>query len=62
MSFRFRHRAKILKNLWLNFSKSGVSLSVGGHGLTENIGPKGHQETIGALGSGVSYRTKRRPL
>jgi hypothetical protein len=27
-----------------------------------NVSPKGHQETVGLPGSGLSYRTRRRPL
>jgi len=42
--------------------RCGVSLSIGGHGLTANLNPKGVMATIGLPGSGVSYRTKRRPL
>jgi hypothetical protein len=49
MSIQFRKRIKILPWLWLNFSRSGISLSFGGHGFTENIGPKGHQESIRVL-------------
>ena len=62
MGFRFRRRLPIIPGLWLNLSKSGVSASVGGRGFTENIGPRGHQETISAIGTGLSYRTKRRPI
>jgi Protein of unknown function (DUF4236) len=47
MGFRFRKRLR----LFLDLSKSGASLSVGGHGLTANIG-KGIQETMGLPGSG----------
>ncbi len=60
MSIRFHKRIRIFPGVWLNFSKSGVSISFGGRGLTENIGPRSHQETIGAPGTGISYRTKRR--
>jgi hypothetical protein len=62
MGLRFRRRLRIIPGLWLNLNKSGGSLSVGGHGFTENIGPRGHQETISARGTGLSYRTKRRSI
>jgi len=55
MGLRIRKRTTILPGLWLNFSKSGVSLSAGGKGLTANIGKKGIRTTMGALGTGVSY-------
>src|SRR3982074_650082 len=38
MGFRFRKRLRIIPGfLWVNVSKKGGSLSVGGHGLTANI-------------------------
>jgi uncharacterized protein DUF4236 len=60
MGFRFRKRLRIFPGLWVNVSKSGGSLSIGGHGFTANLGPKGHQETLSLPGSGISYRTTRR--
>lgn len=60
MGFRLRRRLRIFHGLWINLSKKGGSLSVGGRGATINVSPKGHQETVGLPGSGVSYRTKRR--
>jgi hypothetical protein len=59
MSWRFRRRLKILPGLWINLSKKGGSLSVGGHGLTANISKKGERETVGLPGTGISYQTKR---
>lgn len=52
MGCRFRRRLSIIPGLWLNLSKSGVSLSAGGRGFTKNISSKGHQETISAPGTG----------
>jgi uncharacterized protein DUF4236 len=57
MGLRFRRRFRIFPGFWLNLSKR---LSAGGHGLTVNTGKGGHQETISAIGTGVSYRTRRR--
>ena len=62
MGFRFRKRLRIFPGLWLNVSKSGVSASLGGRGATINVSQRGIQETVGLPGSGVSYRTKRRPI
>ena len=66
MGWRFRKRIRIVKGLWINLSKRGGSLSVGGHGLTANISKKGVRETVGLPGSGISYsnassRDKPRP-
>jgi hypothetical protein len=59
MDWRFRKRIRIVKCLWLNLSKRGGSLSVGGYGLTANISKKGLHETLGLPGSGISYQTCR---
>jgi Protein of unknown function (DUF4236) len=37
MAFGFRKRIKLIPGLWLSASKSGLSASVGGHGLMTNI-------------------------
>jgi hypothetical protein len=50
MEFRFRKRLRLFPGAWINLSKSGASLSVGGHGLTANIGKGGIQETMGLPG------------
>jgi hypothetical protein len=60
MGFRFRKRLRIFPGLWINFSKKGGPLSVGGRGATVNLNPKGHQENVGLPGSGLSYRKRRR--
>jgi len=59
IGWRFRKRIRIVKGLWINLSKRGGSLSVGGHGLTANISKKGVRETVGLPGSGISYQTRR---
>jgi Protein of unknown function (DUF4236) len=59
MGFRFPKRIRIVPGLWINLSKKGGSLSVGGHGLTANISKKGVRETVGLPGTGISYQTKR---
>jgi len=45
MGFRFRKRLRIIPGLWLNLSKKGTSLSVGGRGATINVNRQGVQET-----------------
>ncbi|MBY0578444.1 MAG: DUF4236 domain-containing protein [Burkholderiales bacterium] len=54
-SFRFRRRIKIIPGLWLNLSKSGVSTSIGGKGLTVNLKDGKTKTTIGLPGTGMSY-------
>ncbi len=63
MGLRFRKRIKILPGLWLNLSKSGISTSVGGKGLTVNIKDDKTRTTVGIPGSGLSYTetTSRNP-
>jgi hypothetical protein len=59
MGFRFRKRLKLFPGAWINLSKKGGSLSVGGHGATVNFSKRGVSETVGLPGSGISYRTKQ---
>ena len=60
MPFRFRKRLRLFKGAWINLSKSDASLSMGRRGAVVNISQKGHQESVGLPGSGLSYRTRRR--
>ncbi|WP_297443256.1 DUF4236 domain-containing protein [Acidocella sp.] len=55
MGLRFRRRIRLAKGLYVNLSKSGSSLSIGGHGATVNIGKHGVRETVGLPGTGLSY-------
>lgn len=55
MGFRFRKRIKILPGVRLNLSKSGVSTSLGGRGLTVNLKDGKTKTTVGIPGSGLSY-------
>ena len=59
MGFRFRKRIHLGKGIWLNLSKKGGSLSVGGRGATMNVSKKGVRDTFSAPGTGISYQTKR---
>jgi Protein of unknown function (DUF4236) len=56
MGFRFRKRVKLIPGVWINLSKKGGSLSVGGHGATVNLSKRGVIGTAGLPGSGISYR------
>ena len=55
MGWRFRNSVKLFPGVRLNFSKSGISTSVGGPGAKINFGKKGTQSTAGLPGSGISY-------
>jgi hypothetical protein len=55
MGWRFRNSVKLLPGVRLNFSKSGISTSVGGPGATINFGKQGTRSTLGFPGSGISY-------
>jgi len=55
MGFRLRKRIKLLPGLWLNLSKTGVSTSIGGKGVTVNIKDGKTKTTIGIPGTGISY-------
>lgn len=55
VGFRFRRSLRIAPGLRLNFSKSGVSTSIGGRGTTFNIGPRGNRTTVGIPGTGLFW-------
>lgn len=59
MGFRFRRSVRVLPGVRLNFSKSGVSTSVGGHGATVNFSKRGTRTTVGLPGTGLSYSTTK---
>lgn len=57
MGFRFHRSLKILPGVRLNFSKSGVSTSVGVRGAHVTFGHGHVRETVGVPGTGISYTT-----
>lgn len=65
MAFRVRKSFKIAPGLRINISKSGVSTSLGGKGLTANLSKRGTRITAGLPGSGLSssklYKSKQLP-
>lgn len=63
MGFRFRKRIKIIPALWVNLSKSGMSTSIGGKGLTVNLKGDKTKTTASIPGTGLSYsrQTSRGP-
>lgn len=56
MGFRFRKGLRLAPGIRLNITKRGInSLTLGGKGLSYNIGKKGTRATGGLSGSGLSY-------
>ncbi len=55
MAFRFRKIISLGKGMRLNFSKRGVSSSIGIPGATLNIGKRGIRPTVGLPGTGLSF-------
>lgn len=55
---RFRKRVKIVKGLYLNFSNSGISTSVGVRGASVTFGKKGTYLNTGIPGTGLSNRVR----
>lgn len=60
MSIRFWRRIRLAPWLWLNLSKSGVSITFGRNGLTFTVGKSGLRYTLGLPGSGLFYTGFRR--
>jgi len=56
VGFRFRKGVSLLPGVRLNITKRGInSVSLGGKGISYNIGKKGTRATGGLPGSGLSY-------
>ena len=58
MGLRFRKTVSLGKGVRLNFSKSGVSTSVGPRGASVTFGKNGTYANIGLPGTGLSYRKR----
>ena len=59
MGFRFFKRINIFPGIYLNFSKSGISISFGITGAKMTIGKKGIRKTFGLPGTGLFYTTHK---
>ena len=55
---RFRKSVKICKGVRINFSKSGVSTTLGTKGFSVNVGKKGTYLNTGIPGTGLHSRQK----
>ena len=58
MGLRFRRSVRLYPGVRLNFSRSGVSTSIGVRGATVTLGPQGTYANVGLPGTGLSYRTR----
>lgn len=61
MGLRFRRSVRLFPGVRLNFSRSGVSTSVGMRGASLTIGSRGTYANVGLPGSGLSQRTRLDP-
>lgn len=52
MSFRFRKSVQLFPGVRLNFSRSGVSTTIGVRGAGVTIGPRGTYANVGLPGTG----------
>jgi len=58
MAWNFRRRLKIIPGVYLNFSKGGVSTSIGVRGASLTFGQKGTYFNTGIPGTGIYNRQK----
>lgn len=61
MSIRFRRSMRLFPGVRLNFSRSGISTTVGVRGASMTLGGHGTHLNVGLPGTGLSYRTKISP-
>lgn len=57
-SLRFRKSVKLGPGVRVNFSKSGISTTIGPRGFTTTVGSRGVYRNVSIPGTGISYRTK----
>lgn len=60
MGLRFRRSVRFAPGIRLNFSRSGVSASVGVRGAHVTVGHGNVRESVGIPGSGLSYTEVQR--
>lgn len=58
MGWRFRKSVKVAPGVRLNFSKAGVSTTIGGRGASVNIGKRGVYQNLSVPGTGIYRRDK----
>ena len=58
MAWSFKRRIKVIPGIHLNFSKSGISTTIGVRGANINVGPNGTFVNTSIPGIGISNRQK----
>ncbi len=58
MAWKYKKRLKVIPGVHLNFSKSGISTTIGVKGASINLGTKGTHINTGIPGTGIYNRTK----
>ena len=58
MGIQFRKRLKIAPGITFNFSKSGISFTIGIRGACINLSKNGISTNVGIPGTGVNFRKK----
>ena len=58
MGWGYRKRKQILPGVWLNFSKRGISTTIGKRGASVNFGSSGTYLNLGIPGTGIYSRGK----
>ena len=61
MGLRFQRRVSLFPGVRLNFSRSGISTSIGVRGASLTLGRRGTYVNVGLPGTGLSYRSKISP-
>ena len=61
MGFRFRRSVRLFPGVRLNFSRSGISTTVGVRGATVTMGPRGSHLNVGIPGTGLSFQQPLTP-
>lgn len=61
MSLRFRRSVRLFPGVRLNFSRGGISTTVGVRGASFTLSSRGTYANLGIPGTGLSYRTRVSP-
>lgn len=61
MGFRFQRRLKLFPGVRLNFSRGGISTTIGVRGASVTLGGRGTYVNLGIPGTGLSYRQRITP-
>jgi Protein of unknown function (DUF4236) len=61
MGFRFQRRLQLFPGVRLNFSRSGISTTIGVRGASFTLGGQGAHMNLGIPGTGLSFRQQISP-